>query len=211
MIRSILTVVALIALSATACADDGNDGTGDGGGTLEGVPWVLQRSSIDELVADAPADARVDLVFEAGAIAGQAACNRYGGPTRSMDPRSRPATVLHEHGHSAAHGLESAYLEARWNVDAYEVARKSRFTGGDVRLAFDVEAAQEPLRLDGTAWSLRPSGPADAVSRRSPAPRSPPSRIRVGVRQRDATSQHVYETDGATISSACGARRSHVS
>jgi heat shock protein HslJ len=207
MIRSVLTVVAALALSATACADDGNGGSGDDGGALEDVTWVLQSSSIDELVAEAPADARVDLVFSAGEIAGQSACNRYGGPYE-VDGSSISFGDLFSTNMACEQPLmdiESAYLTALGNVDAYEVsAEELVLTGGDVRLAFDAEAAQEPLRLDGTAWSLEAIGTGvDAVS-------SPIAGTQVTLELQDDGSASgsggcnqfntSFETDGATIS-----------
>jgi heat shock protein HslJ len=206
-IRSVLTVAAVLALSAASCADDGDDGSGDGGGTLEGVTWVLQASSIDELVADAPANARVDLVFTAGEIAGQSACNRYGGPYET-DGSSISFGDLFSTNMACEQPLmdvEAAYLGALSGVDAFEVsAEELVLTGGDVRLAFDAEAAPEPLALVGTAWSL------DSVGTGSDAVSSPLAGTEVtlellgdgtasgsGGCNRFNTS---YETDGATIS-----------
>jgi heat shock protein HslJ len=168
---------------------------------------VLQSSSIDELVADAPADARVDVVFSAGEIAGQSACNRYGGPYE-VDGSSISFGDLFSTNMACEQSLmdiESAYLSALGDVDAYEVsADELVLTGGDVRLAFDAEAAPEPLPLVGTAWSLEAVGSGvDAVS-------SPIAGTQVTLELQDDGSASgsggcnqfntSYETDGATIS-----------
>lgn len=207
MARTLVPVtvtVAVLALVGVSCADgDGSEGED---GTLEGVTWVLQRSSIDELAADAPEDARVDLVFEGGSIAGQSACNRYGGPYE-VDGTSISFGDLFSTNMACDQPLmelESAYLAALGQVGEHEVgAEELVLTGSDVRLVFDVEAAPEPLALVGTAWSLETVGTgSDAVS-------SPIAGTTVTLQLEDDgsasgnggcnTYRTAYETDGSSI------------
>ena len=63
---SILGVLASVFI---ACGNGGGSSVGDGA-TLEGSTWVLDRTSIDSLAPEAPDDARVDLIFENDAVAG---------------------------------------------------------------------------------------------------------------------------------------------
>jgi heat shock protein HslJ len=162
---SLITVITLVVLAA-ACADD--DGPAGEDGTLEGVTWVLQRGSVDELLAGAPADARVDLSLEGGEASGTSGCNQYGGsyevdgstitfgPLRSTEMACEPALM----------DLESAYLGALASVGEYELGPgRLELRGDGVPLRFDAEAAPQPLALIGTTWALEAlGGDGDAVS-----------------------------------------------
>lgn len=157
-----------ILLVTTACGEDGVTTPGDGHGELEGVTWVLDRGSIEDLAADAPAAARVDLRIDGDAVTGTSGCNTYGGSVR-VDGSSISFGDLF--GTQIAcdpplMDLESAYLAA---LDAVDGQRVSGFrlvlTGSDVRLEFEAASEPEPLPLVGTRWRLESLATgADAVS-----------------------------------------------
>lgn len=189
-----------------SCADDGDGGGSADGGTLEGVTWVLQRESIDELIADAPAEARVDLLVDGGQASGQSGCNRYFGDVQTDGSTITFGTLggTQMACEQPLMDLEAAYLTALGAVAEYEVsADELVLTGDDVRLVFDAEAAPEPLPLVGTAWSLEAVGSGtDAVS-------SPVAGTEVTISFADDGSASgsggcnafntSYETDGNTI------------
>jgi heat shock protein HslJ len=127
-------------------------------GELEGTTWVLDRASIDALVPEAPADARVDARFADGEISGRSACNSYfgtyevddgsigvegiGGTEMACDP---PALME----------LEAAYLGALGGVEAFVVeGSRLSLTGGAPSLVFVAEPPAEPRPLVGTDWRL---------------------------------------------------------
>jgi heat shock protein HslJ len=165
---STVSAVLLVALLAVSCADDGGEGGSADGSTLEGVTWVLQRDSIDDLVADTPAEARVDILFDGGQASGASGCNRYFGDYQTdgsaitFGPLGGTQMACEE----PLMDLEATYLAALEAVSEFEVsADELVLTGDDVRLVFDAEAPPEPLPLVGTVWSLEAVGSGtDAVS-----------------------------------------------
>lgn len=158
--RAPVLVVLLLSV-ATAC--DAGDGSGDGDGSggddaLEGITWVLDRSSVEGLVPDAPADAHVDLRFEGGEASGTAACNSFGGSYTvdgdgltfgalgATEMACAPPTLM---------DLEAAFLGALGAVREHAVAGDELvLTGDGVRLTFAPAPVEEPLPLVGTRWRL---------------------------------------------------------
>jgi heat shock protein HslJ len=201
-----VSVAVLVAMLTVSCADDGNDGGSADGGTLEGVTWVLQRDSIDELVDGAPEEARVDLLLEGEEASGQSGCNRYFGSFQtdgsaiSFGALGGTQMACEE----PLMDLEGGYLTALGAVNAYELdGEELVLTGDDVRLAYDAEPAPEPLPLVGTVWGLEAVGSGDdAVS-------SPVAGTEVTVEFADDGSvsgsagcnafNASYETEGTTI------------
>jgi heat shock protein HslJ len=161
-------VAVVLALLAASCADDGADGGSVDEGILEGVTWVLQRESIDELVEGAPAEARVDLLLDGGEASGESGCNRYFGSFETDGSAISFGTLggTQMACEQPLMDLESSYLTALGAVTEYEVgAEELILTGDDMQLVFVAEAAPQPLPLVGTAWSLEAIGTgADAVS-----------------------------------------------
>lgn len=166
-----ITIVALIAgssLAMTACADGGDKGSG-ASGTLEGVTWVLDRASIDALVPDAPADARVDARFEDGQVSGRSGCNTYGGGYEvggdaltfdtlgGTEMACMPESLM---------DLEAAFLAALGDVGSFRVTGEELvLTGADATLTFTSEPPPSPEPLVGTAWTLTTiGGEGDTVS-----------------------------------------------
>jgi heat shock protein HslJ len=150
-------IVVILTLTMTACADDGEDGGSADGGTLEGVTWVLQRDSIGELIADAPAAARVDLLIEGDQASGTSGCNLYFGDVQIDGSAITFGTLggTQMACEQPLMDLEVAYFAALGVVSEYEVsADQLVLTGDDVRLVFDAEAPPEPLPLVGTVWTL---------------------------------------------------------
>jgi heat shock protein HslJ len=160
MNRSVLVFVAILSAAAAACAG-GADGEGGDAGALEGVTWVLQRGPIDELTTNAPEDARVDLLFEDGSIAGQFACNRYGGPYETEGSSITFGELFSTEMacEQPLMDVEAAYLSELGEVREFQVSAEGLvLTGAGVRLAFDAEASPEPRALVGTVWTLETVG-----------------------------------------------------
>jgi heat shock protein HslJ len=150
---SAAAALSLLIVAAVAC-----DGSDADVGELEEITWVLDRASIDALVPEAPADARVDARFDDGEVSGRSACNSYfgayeiddgsigveglGGTEMACDP-----PVLME--------LEVAYLDALGRVDAFVVeGSRLSLTGGEPPLVFEAEPPAEPRPLVGSVWRL---------------------------------------------------------
>ena len=204
MIASLVSVIVVLALVGVSCAD-GDDTTGETG-TLEGVTWVLQRASIDELIEGAPEDARVDLLLDDGQASGASGCNRYMGSFQTDGSAISFGTLGGTQMACAQPlmDLEAAYLTGLGAVTEYEVSTDELvLSGDDVRLTFDAEAAPEPLPLVGTVWSLEAVGSGDdAVA-------SPVAGTEVTLELREDGTvsgsggcnsfNTSYETDGATI------------
>jgi heat shock protein HslJ len=204
---SVLSLAVVVALLTVSCADDGDDGGSADGGTLEGVTWVLQRDSIDELVEGAPEEARVDLLLDGGEASGESGCNRYFG-TFETDGSAISFGALGGTQMACPDplmDLEAGYLSALGAVNAYELdGEELVLTGDDVRLAFDAEPAPEPLALVGTAWGL------EALATGVDAVTSPVVGTEVTLELQDDGSaagnggcnqyNASYETDGDTIS-----------
>ncbi len=150
------------------CADDGGIGGSGGGGPLEGVSWVLDRASVEALVRGAPSQARVDLRFEGGEVAGRSACNSYGGPYEVDGAGiSFGALAMTEMAcEPALMEIEAAYLAALAEVREYRVNGDDLLlTAGGVRLVFARETKPEPAPLVGTTWTLDALGiGGDAVA-----------------------------------------------
>lgn len=157
-------VIGLLALGACADGSAGDGGTDE----LEGVNWVLVRSSIDELVADAPLEARVDLRFQGGEIGGHAGCNIYGGPYELEGPAIslRALSMTEMACEPPLMELEAAYTTALGGVREHRVnGDELLLTGGGVRLVFAPEAEPGPASLLGTTWRLEAVGVGgDAVA-----------------------------------------------
>jgi heat shock protein HslJ len=146
---------------------NGGPSPGAGGGTIEGITWVLNRASIDALVEHAPGNARADLTLEKGRAGGRAACNSYsGGYTVVGDALSFEAFAVTEMAcEEPLMALETAYLTALAKVTGYSVdAGVLVLTGGPGDLTFDREVKPEPLPLTGTTWHLESIAHGDAVS-----------------------------------------------
>jgi heat shock protein HslJ len=132
------------------------------------VTWVLQRGSIEELLAGAPQSARIDLTLADGEASGTSACNLYGGPYE-VDGSTMSFGALGSTEMAcdpALMDLEAAYLNALASVREYELGPdRLELRGDGVPLRFDVESAPEPLALVGTTWALEALGIGrDAVS-----------------------------------------------
>lgn len=166
-------LVVLLFSVATACdAGDGSGGTGNGSGdgdALEGVTWVLDRSSIEGLVPAAPPDAHVDLRFEGGEASGTSACNSFGG-AYTVDGDGLTFGVLGGTEMACAPpalmDLEAAFLGALGAVQEHVVAGDELvLTGEGIRLTFAPAPVEEPLPLVGTRWGLESLAyGSDAVS-----------------------------------------------
>ena len=94
-------------------------------GDLTGVTWVLDRESIRGLVHGAPADARIDLVFDGSHVSGHAACNDYFGGYQA-DHAAGTLTFSDLGSTQMACDptliqLQSAYLAALSNFTSYQV------------------------------------------------------------------------------------------
>lgn len=171
--RAPVLVVLLLSV-ATACDAGAGSGDGDGDGSgdsnaIEGITWVLDRSSVEGLVPDAPADAHVDLRFEDGDASGTAACNSFGGSYTvdgdgltfgalgATEMACAPPTLM---------DLEAAFLGALGAVREHTVAGDELvLTGDGVRLTFAPAPVEEPLPLVGTRWRLESLAyGSDAVS-----------------------------------------------
>ena len=163
-----LLCLLVLVLATTACGEDGVAAPGDGGGALAGVTWVLDRASIEDLAADAPAAARVDLTIDGDAVSGTSGCNTYGGSVE-IDGSSIAFSDLFGTEMACAPplmDLESAYLAALGAVDERHATDvRLVLTGSDVRLVFEAESEPEPLPLVGTRWRLESLATGtDAVS-----------------------------------------------
>ena len=127
------------------------------GTTLEGPTWVLDRTSIEGLAPEAPDDARVDLQFEANAVAGTSGCNSYFG-SYEVDGGSISFGTLggtEMACEPALMQLESAYLAALGDVRNQQGSGGELvLSGDDVRLVFREDEAPEPEPLVGTTWRL---------------------------------------------------------
>ena len=166
--RTVAIPSVLLLLSLGACGGEGGNVSGSPSG-LQGVTWVLDRGSIDGLVATAPADARVDIRFEADEVGGRSGCNSYGGTYEAdgaelsfgalggTEMACEPASLME---------LETAYLAALGQVRTYRATDDELvLTGGGARLAFAPEEPAEPLPLVGTRWDLASLGyGGDAVA-----------------------------------------------
>jgi heat shock protein HslJ len=142
-----------------ACGGDSTSGNpgGSGGGSLEGVTWVLDDASIEALVGDVPHDARVDLTFEEGRAAGSAACNTYsGGYAVDGDAVTfEDFAVTQMACEEALMTLETAYLTALGDSTTFALGEGSlTLTGGATDLTFAEEPEAEALPLVGTTWTL---------------------------------------------------------
>jgi len=168
---SAVTVISLVLVSSltiVACGIDGGGGSGRRG-TLEGVTWVLDRASIDALVPDAPADARVDARFEDGQVSGRSGCNSYGGgyevdgDTLTFDALGGTEMACMP---ESLMDLEAGYLAALGGVGSFRVTGDELvLTGADATLAFTSEPPPSPEPLVGTAWTLTSiGGEGDTVS-----------------------------------------------
>jgi len=157
--RSVAVLGACAVLTLTACASSSSGPSA--GGDLTGVTWVLDAASMTTLSHGAPADARVDLIFEGSQVSGRAACNGYSGGfeadaeagTLSFDNLAQTQMACEQ----GLMDLESAYLAALGDVTDYQVSGEQRglvLTGGDVALTFRAEQPAAPLRLENMTWTL---------------------------------------------------------
>ena len=75
-----VSLLATLLLSGCSSEPSSADPGEIGGGELTGVTWVLDRPSMRTLTHEsAPADARIDIVFDGSRVGGHAACNSYFG------------------------------------------------------------------------------------------------------------------------------------
>jgi heat shock protein HslJ len=158
--RSVAVLGACAVLTLTACASSSSSGPSTGG-DLTGVTWVLDAPSMTTLSHGAPADARVDLVFDGSQASGRAACNSYFGGYQAdagdgtLSFANLGATMMA--CDQALMDVESAYLAALGDVTDYQVSGERRglvLTGGDVALTFRAEQPAAPLPLENTTWTL---------------------------------------------------------
>jgi heat shock protein HslJ len=157
-------ILLVLAILAVGCGSDEGDAQG---GSLEGVTWVLDASSIAALVEQAPADARVDIAFEAAEASGTSGCNSYRGEyTVEGDGIEFGAFAATQMAcEQPLMDLEAAYLAALGDVSAFEVGGGNlSLTGGGVSLSYVEEPPVEALPLTGTAWRLTTIAVDDAVS-----------------------------------------------
>lgn len=163
--RSSVLVAATVLLLA-GCADGEPDGGSESLGPVEGVTWILDRSSIDAIVDDAPADVRVTAVFENGEVGGSAGCNLYGG----FYDLAEDGTLAIEVGgmtemacDEPLMALDQAYVAALANVTSASATEETLvLEGGGRTLTYEAEQA---LPLEGTSWRLDGIATgADAVS-----------------------------------------------
>jgi heat shock protein HslJ len=145
--------VAALALLLVGC--NGGGSSGPGADDLEGIMWILDASSIEALVEEPPADARVTVRFEGGEVGGTAACNIYGGTYELGDDGaiSIEVTSMTEMAcDEALMALESAFVQALGEVASVSVSGDAlALSWGEVGLTF---AAEQPAPLEGTPWRL---------------------------------------------------------
>jgi heat shock protein HslJ len=156
------TTVLVLLLAACSSGDDGADAS-----ALEGATWVLDAASMGSLTDTVPAEARVDLTFEAREARGTSACNSYSGSYTvdgdqlTFGPLASTQMACDE----ALMDLEAAYLAALGDVSGFEVSDEGLvLSDGDVSLSYEAEAPAEALPLVGTAWTLTSIATGDAVS-----------------------------------------------
>jgi heat shock protein HslJ len=81
-IRTTFAVLAIAAVSLTACSSAGGDSGSAKGGSLDGKIWVLETYEANGTRSEVPGDVTVDAEFDASTstVSGTAGCNRYNGP-----------------------------------------------------------------------------------------------------------------------------------
>ena len=163
-----LLTLGTLALVACANTDGGSGSASTDPGDLVGHGWVLDRSSVENLVDELPDGAKVTISFEGGQASGSAACNSYGGAFDAADDGS----LSFETGFAVTAmacetplmTLESAYLEALATVTSFVVDGKLTLHGDGLELTFDEEVPPVALPLVGTTWTLTTIASGDAVS-----------------------------------------------
>jgi heat shock protein HslJ len=161
--RAAVALIPVLLVAAASCSSAGS-GTGS---DLTGVTWVLDAASMGSLVASPPAEARVDLTFDAGEASGTSACNSYRGSYEvdGSDLTFGPMAGTQMACDQTLMDLESAYLAALGDVSGFELTDEAlTLTGGDATLTYVAEPPPEPLPLTGTAWRLTTIASVDAVS-----------------------------------------------
>jgi len=162
MVVPILLVLAACSRQAETPAE-GPQST-DGAAGLEDVSWVLDPASATSLSATAPADARVDLVFETRMAHGLSACNTYRGDY-TLDGASLSFGALAVTQMACApevSDLETAYLAALDGVTGFAVTGNTLVLSGDgADLSF---SAEKPVSLTGTLWNANTIGNPQALT-----------------------------------------------
>jgi heat shock protein HslJ len=157
MRRARLVVIPLALLLLASCAeDDGPGGSGDGGGQLEEITWILDETSVAGFSTEAPDEARATVRFEDQKVGGTAFCNQYGGGYEAREDGSMSIELggMTQMACDEPIGsMEGLFVEALGEVTGYAVdgdTLQLTRDGGDP-LSF---TAQQPLPLEGTAWRL---------------------------------------------------------
>lgn len=162
--RSALAVA--VALVLAGCADEEPAGGSAAPGQVEGVTWILDASSVNTLIDDAPADARVTALFEDGEVGGSAGCNLYGGFYDLAEDGGLAIEVGGMTEMACAEplmALDQAYTAALADVAFASATEETLVLEGDgVMLSY---RAERQLPFEGTAWRLDGIATgADAVS-----------------------------------------------
>jgi heat shock protein HslJ len=154
-VRPSPVLVAATVLLLAGCADGEPDGGSESPGPVEGVTWVLDGSSIDALVDDAPVDARVTALFEDGEVGGSAGCNLYGG---FYDLAEDGALAIEIGGPTEMAcdeplmALDQAYVAELGDVTSTSATDETLvLEGGGGTLTYE---AEQQLPLEGTSWRL---------------------------------------------------------
>lgn len=154
-LRSLVGIAPLAALVLvmTSCADNEPSGSGSGG-QLEGITWIMDRSSVEILEEEAPAKARATIRFDDGEIGGSAFCNLYGGTYEAGGDalRIEPGSMTMMGCEEPLMSMDSAFIGFLGSVISYQVDGASlTLDGSDLRLTF---SAEQPEPLVGTTWRV---------------------------------------------------------
>jgi heat shock protein HslJ len=160
--RGAVVVLSLLLVSAASCS---SKDSGTGADRLTGVTWVLDADSLDSLVDTPPADARIDLTFDAQKAHGTSGCNTYSG-SYTVDGDGLtfgPLASTQMACDQPLMDLESAYLAALGDVTGFSVTvgKTLLLTGGGTDLSFSAETS---LPLTGTVWRATSISSNNAVS-----------------------------------------------
>jgi len=155
--RAVRIPVSLMILATLAsCADDDGGAEPQGGDDLEGITWILDDTSVADLIDDDPGQARGTIRFADGDIGGTAFCNMYGGTFEAGDEGSlslQLGAMTQMACEEPIGSLETAFIAALGEVTGYSVGDDTlALTRADgPALTF---SAEQPLPLVGTAWRL---------------------------------------------------------
>jgi heat shock protein HslJ len=151
--RTLLPILAALALVAAACT---SSSAGGNGGTLEGVTWQLKTYSNGTSLVNIPPGVASDAVFAAGQVSGVLVCNSYTGTYATIGASIKisgiAATLMACPDTSA--GVEGAIVAALGNASTY-TATRTNLTMFDANGGTLLQYGAAPAdALAGTSWNV---------------------------------------------------------